>query len=221
MPSAVAKNYLMAYNAAQLCVWGLIAGKLSQHFVTGGKLGEAYPAVKKLVLAGLSGAVLEILHAKFKLVKSSVGTTTIQVLMRLYVIAGAVEIGSKEVPVSNWAGQMVCAWTASEIIRYAFYLQNLVSGGASKSGLGKALTWLRYTAFIPLYPVGFTGEMGCFWTAIPFVKSTGKWSITMPNTQNFSFSYANWIYFLLFVVYPPGSWVMYSHMLSQRKKQLR
>jgi very-long-chain (3R)-3-hydroxyacyl-CoA dehydratase len=45
------------------------------------------------------------------------------------------------------------------------------------------------------------------------------WSLAMPNAWNVSFS---WYYACLFilVLYVPGSPVMYSHMMHQRRKTL-
>jgi very-long-chain (3R)-3-hydroxyacyl-CoA dehydratase len=48
----------------------------------------------------------------------------------------------------------------------------------------------RYTAFIPLYPVGVLGEMASMWYALPLLRQRGLHSVTLPNTWNFGFDYS-------------------------------
>lgn len=45
------------------------------------------------------------------------------------------------------------------------------------------LTWLRYTAFIPLYPAGFISEALIIYKAIPDIKSAQILSIQLPNVR--------------------------------------
>lgn len=47
----------------------------------------------------------------------------------------------------------------------------------------------RYSGFIALYPIGVASELTMAWLALPTLKATGLWSITMPNAYNFAFSY--------------------------------
>lgn len=77
----------------------------------------------------------------------------------------------------------------------------------------------RYTTFIILYPIGVTGELLCFYWAQSYVRETKLWSIEMPNSWNFTFSY---FYFLWIVMigYIPIFPHLYLHMFAQRKKIL-
>ena len=65
------------------------------------------------------------------------------------------------------------------------------------------LLWLRYTTFIPLYPLGVASEMTMVYLALPHIKRSGMWSLRMPNPYNFAFDY---FYFCLLAVaiYVPG-----------------
>ena len=45
---------------------------------------------------------------------------------------------------------LLTAWTLAEIIRYSFYFMGLIGKNIP------VLTWLRYTMFIVLYPLGIT-----------------------------------------------------------------
>ncbi len=48
----------------------------------------------------------------------------------------------------------------------------------------------RYSAFIPLYPLGvLAGEMPLIWNGLPYIKQRKLHSIDMPNSLNFAFSY--------------------------------
>ena len=56
---------------------------------------------------------------------------------------------------------MLFAWTLTEIIRYSYYTLNLMNTNVG------IITWLRYTLFIVLYPIGVTGELLCYYFALP------------------------------------------------------
>ncbi len=66
-----------------------------------------------------------------------------------------------------------------------------------------AVLWLRYTTFIPLYPIGVASELSMVYLALPTIRSSHAWSIDMPNTFNFGFDYA--LFCVLVVIgYIPG-----------------
>ncbi|CAJ1005604.1 putative Protein tyrosine phosphatase-like protein, PTPLA [Leishmania naiffi] len=204
--------YLLAYNASMCVGWGAILVKVVKHFVDGGDAASVYPEIAQLLCVAQTGALAEILHAAFGVVRSPVGTTFLQVLSRLIVLYGAVRLGDAEATRGLVFVQMVVAWCLSEVIRYSFYGANLVNATVSP------LTWLRYSAFMVLYPVGITGEIGCLYKALPYIKKHKPWTVEMPNKLNFTFSWYNCVWFILLGVYPYGSYVMYSYMLAQRRK---
>ena len=48
----------------------------------------------------------------------------------------------------------------------------------------------RYSAFIPLYPLGIlAGEMPLIWSGLPYIQQHKLHSLEMPNSLNFAFSY--------------------------------
>ena len=97
--------------------------------------------------------------------------------------------------------------------RYPFYILGL---------LGREihiLTWLRYTAWMPLYPAGLATEglytnkenlffncyilpAGIIYRSLPYITKSKIWSLELPNVLNFSFDFAAflWLYLLLFLV---------------------
>ncbi|MEQ2169071.1 hypothetical protein GOODEAATRI_021100, partial [Goodea atripinnis] len=55
----------------------------------------------------------------------------------------------------------------------------------------------RYNLFIVLYPLGVVGELLTIYTALPFVRRSGMYSMRLPNKYNVSFDY---YYFLIIVM---------------------
>ncbi|ETN87199.1 tyrosine phosphatase-like protein, PTPLA, partial [Necator americanus] len=105
------------------------------------------------------------------------------------------------------------AWSVTEVIRYSFYALGLLSA------VPFFLTWLRYTLFIVLYPLGVTGELLTLFGALPEVAEKKYYTIEMPNPANMGFSfYAVLIASALF--YIPGFPQLYLYMFAQRKKVL-
>ncbi len=176
-----------------------------------------YPAVRALLVVCQSAAVMEIFHALFKVVRSPVMTTFLQVFSRIMVLYGSLELGTTDVTNKSWCTQMLVAWALSEIIRYSYYVANLL---LEKDKIPSVMTWIRYSGFLVLYPMGISGEIACMYNGLSFVQKNKPYTVELPNWYNFSFSYYNFIWFALLGMYPYGSYVMYSYMLSQRKKTL-
>ncbi|GAY38176.1 hypothetical protein CUMW_034690 [Citrus unshiu] len=102
------------------------------------------------------------------------------------------------------------AWCLIEVIRYPFYALNTI--GACPHWL----TYLRYTMFIPLYPIGVLGEMLLLYQAFPYMKEK---NIFANFFAILPFSYYNVVQ-VVFVMYP-FAWIkLYSHMLKQRGSKL-
>jgi hypothetical protein len=81
------------------------------------------------------------------------------------------------------------------------------------------LTWLRYTAFIPMYPLGLATEVICIWLAVPHVATSGRLSLDLPNPTNMAFHYSTFLRALL--VIQPITWAcLYSTLLRQRAVKL-
>ena len=118
-----------------------------------------------------TAALMEVVHPILGLVKTSVILTLFQVASRLFLIWGVLSPVPKTQ--NSWGFIMLlAAWTITEIIRYRFgalgpimtqclnmilcfsyYAFNQLSLSPY------VLTYLRYTLFIFLYPLGVTGEI--------------------------------------------------------------
>jgi very-long-chain (3R)-3-hydroxyacyl-CoA dehydratase len=212
---SIRQLYLLTYNAGMLLEWGLVGVRILRHLSAGGAPTGIFPLVRDRVRRLLFVSCLEIIHAATGIVKAPVGPTLVQCLVRLASFAGAMDLGSAAVERSSWCAQTLCAWTVSEVVRYAFYARGVLPGGPPKW-----LTWLRYSAFVALYPIGISGEMGCFATVRPHVRANGILTLAMPNRWNMGFDYASVITALLLFAYPPGAYKLYTYMLAQRRKVL-
>jgi very-long-chain (3R)-3-hydroxyacyl-CoA dehydratase len=108
---------------------------------------------------------------------------------------------------------LLTAWALSEVIRYGFFA--LKEAGT----VPYFATWLRYSGFILLYPLGVSSELTMAWFALPAIAARGLWSVRMPNSANFAFDYW-WACVLTMASYAPGLPHLYGYMLKQRKKVL-
>lgn len=208
--------YLLAYNVGLMAGWAVVLYKVVAHLANGGTPATVYPLIQQLLVVCQTAALAEIVHAVVKLVRSPVMTTAMQVASRILVLYGALEIGSTAVTQDYFATQMIIAWSLAEIIRYSYYAVALVN----KDGIPSIMTWIRYSGFLVLYPMGISGEIACLYKALDHVQKHKIYTVALPNTMNFSFDFYNAIWFILLALYPFGSYVMYTYMLSQRRKVL-
>jgi len=206
----MATPYLILYNAAQTLGWSYIAVAGARAYSE--SPSKLYSAVEMPLQIFQTLAALEILHAMLGLVRSNVFVTAFQVASRVFlvwpILAAFVETQS-----SVGFPMLLTAWTVTEIIRYGFYVANLLGIQASP------LVFLRYTLFIGLYPLGVTGELLCVYLAAASAGESGRWSYPLPNKYNFSFSF-QFVLFLAMLSYIPIFPQLYLHMFAQRKKVL-
>ena len=107
-------------------------------------------------------------------------------------------------------------WSFAEIIRYGAYLyQNF-------GLLPKPILWIRYSAFIILYPIGVFSELMTLKDAYGKICECCPrvFSYEMPNEYNISFDYLYFIWIGVIPGYIIGFPFLYSYMLAQRKKKL-
>jgi len=97
------------------------------------------------------------------------------------------------------------------VIRYGYYALGLTGWNSS------LVTWLRYTLFVVLYPMGVTGELWCCMASIPTIKAENPFSVTMPNSLNVTFNFHVALIGIM-LSYIPFFPQLYLHMFSQRRK---
>ncbi|XP_024391220.1 uncharacterized protein [Physcomitrium patens] len=209
--ASVARNaYLTCYNSLQSLGWALVLLRLVNDIVETKSLRGGFSAAGNVVCFLQLAAFLEILHSALGLVPTGILFAFMQWLGRSHVLFAIV---AKIPEVQEQPPIMITflAWSAAEVIRYPHYTLGLL-------GLCPHwLTWLRYTAFIVLYPIGaLYGEMLAMYLSLDFIKdrnlyaSSFKW---LPFDYHF---FVVWV----MIMYPFLWLLLYLHMFRQRRSKL-
>lgn len=217
----IAKLYLLAYNAALIFGWGYVLFLSGTTFASKGA-SAVYEAVEQPLLVAQTAAVLEVLHAMLGIARSPVMVTAMQVSSRLMVVWGVLYIAPPSrvasLPVFSADGveygigvpSLMFAWGVTEVIRYSFYFFKLLGR------VPYAITWMRYTFFIVLYPIGVASELFCAYSGFDHIVKTGALSYPMPNEYNIAIHFPS-VMIMFFAGYVPGFPMLYTYMLNQRK----
>lgn len=218
--SPLSQRYLLLYNGVSFALWTTItlrALTLIPVLLSHDKLHGLYPALFPLLKWTQTMALLEVVHAVVGLVRASPVTTAMQVASRILVVWGVMDllpsvIISKNMWNRDEAGATgtpyafagcILAWGITEIIRYGFFVW--------KEGISPAipawLTWLRYNTFFLLYPIGISSECWLMYNSIEPAKKN------YPGLE--------WLFIGVLIIYVPGSYILYTHMMKQRRKVLK
>ena len=202
--------YLFFYNGVMCGGWTIVLFRLLHSFLHN---TSSYSSVIKPLLLFQTSALLECIHALTGLVRSSVLTTLLQISSRV-MLSWGVSVAVPGVR-SHWAfSSMVCAWALTEIPRYFYFAVAAVA-----AIVPRWLGWMRYSTFLPLYPIGAGSEWIVLYNALPYIKREGILSVELPNRWNFEFDYYR-VCIVVLVLYVPGLPHMYGHMIRQRRKYL-
>ncbi|EEH38494.2 hypothetical protein PAAG_08221 [Paracoccidioides lutzii Pb01] len=218
--------YLLLYNALSFALWTTITVRLISLLTLltpTDNVAHIFDTLFPLLHFAQSLALLEILHSAVGLVRASVVTTTLQVASRILVVWGVLYLFSVErigrqkgvVGAGNAAGAndvtklgdwafvgCVAAWGVTECIRYGFF--TLQFCGAA---VPRWVIWLRYNTFFILYPIGISSECCLIYKVI---TPAGDIHPALA-----------WFFISTLVIYVPGSYILYTHMMSQRRKVIR
>ncbi len=190
-------TYLSAYNLLLAIAWAVF---FVYELITGFAINTS-----ALVLISIAqwAAVLEILHAALGWVRSPVMTTFIQVLSRVFVVVLLYILPHQFLltlnGISGWH-LIVGAWCITEIVRYSFYFLLL------QEKEWQPVTWLRYSLFSILYPVGVIGELLIV--------------VSVMNWVGWGWSPINIFLGLVLVAYLVFFPQLYGYMWKQRSKKL-
>jgi len=156
---------------------------------------------------------LEVLHPLFGYTKGSILESFLQVTGRniwiLLLIGGEERMQTKPV-----VFYLFMTYSVIELVRYPYYMLRVYD-----IDLG-LITWLRYTLWIPLYPLGFICEGVIALRDIPYFEETEKFSVGLPNKWNFAFYFPNVIRFYLLFGFFPMLYTQMWHMYGLRCKKL-
>ncbi|KAL6705490.1 hypothetical protein ACN47E_006755 [Coniothyrium glycines] len=190
--------YLTTYNVLFASLWFSVLLNTISH--AGYGRTELFKATEAQARWIQTASLIEVLHAACGLIKSPVSTTALQTVTRVI----QVWMVWFAFPVSTAGSRaylaLVLAWSVADTIRYLYLACNM-------HGLApKMLTWLRYTMFFPLYPVGIGAE---WWLLYRAIRPGREVSWVIPP-----------LFYFFLVLYIPGAYTMYTYMIKQRTKTL-
>lgn len=125
---------------------------------------------------------IEVLHCVIGLVPSNAIQTAMQIMSRLIVVWGILK-PVPEARESLGVPLLLFAWGLAETTRYIYYALNIYDI------IPKFITWCRYSFFLPLYPIGVTGELLTILASLPYVRERMLYSWPLPNFANVSVHY--------------------------------
>ena len=230
MPKTISTVYLILYNTFQTILWAYI---IFLSVSTYSENKEAFwEIVSPYVLLAVGLGWMESIHAALALVKGTPSSAAIQSFGRSHalLIPYTFTLAQQNYP-SFYLGSLskieatlqvpvlpilFVVWGLSEIIRYPWY--TLTSLGLCPN----FLTWLRYSAFIILYPIGILAELGGYWAAKSQIETYTGYDlpVSMGETTITLFKFKYWVIFGIIVLYPIGGPYLYMYMLKQRNKKL-
>ncbi|EAS27864.3 protein tyrosine phosphatase [Coccidioides immitis RS] len=216
------RAYLLLYNTASFALWSVITLRLFlllALLVPTGHVAATYNALFPLLRVTQSLALLEIVHSLVGIVRAPVITTLMQVASRIVVVWGVMWMFAEERvgremgilgggrggggKLGDW-GFVGClgAWGVTECVRYGFFMLQI-----SGNGVPGWLSWLRYNTFFVLYPIGISSECVLMYLALePAI-------MVHPLLP--------WVFKAILLVYVPGSYILYTHMMAQRRKVMK
>lgn len=209
--------YLIMYNLYQFIAYFYIVLVLSITLSRDG-FNEVSKVTYKTVGAAMKCSqtlqYLEFLNALVGYTKGSALFPFLQVTGRNFVLFAVINAESRvqEMPV---VFVLFMVWSSVEVIRYPYYIISLLNKDIS------ALTWLRYTIWIVLYPLGFLCEGTVLLRSLPFFEETKRFTIELPNEWNFTFDMVAFMKIYMGFVLLPGIYIVMKHMTKLRAKKLK
>ncbi|KAF7862733.1 hypothetical protein EAF04_007606 [Stromatinia cepivora] len=193
-------QYLILYNFVSALLWLVVLGRVLLLVPLVG-FGRLYPGVGRFVKWTQTMALLEVVHAATGVVRAPVSTTGMQVASRLLLVWFIVN-PFPWVAKSAGYSSMLIAWSVTEVIRYFYFVITL-------SGYKPAIvTWFRYNTFFVLYPLGISSECWLIYKSLE------------PAGDLYGSLYALALKLIL-LIYIPGSYILFTHMIKQRSKVFR
>ncbi|CAL8294220.1 unnamed protein product [Boreogadus saida] len=205
--------FLFLYNLVQfLCFSWIFINMTVRLFILGqDSMYDTFHTMSDVMFFCQTLAAIEVVNAAFGVVKTGVVPTLIQVVGRnfiLFIIIGSLEEMHNKAVVFF----VFYPWSAIEIFRYPFYMLGCFNTE------WKDLTWLRYTAWIPLYPLGALAEAVAVVQSIPLFDEANLFSIDLTKSIGVSIRFSHFLYiYLVLMVF--ALTVNFRHLYKQRKRR--
>ncbi|KAJ8252270.1 hypothetical protein COCON_G00215820 [Conger conger] len=209
------KGYLFMYNLVQFLgfSWIFVNMTVRLFILREDSFYDTFHTIADMMYFCQILAVAEVINPALGLVRTGVFPALIQVVGRnviLFVIFGSLEEMQNKAVVFF----VFYLWSIIEIFRYPFYMLACIDTQ------WKMLTWLRYTIWMPLYPLGVLAEAVAVIQSLPIFDETRLYSIPLPRAlgQSLSFSYILQIYLVLMFL---GLFINFRHLYKQRRRRFR
>uniref|UniRef100_A0A665V1Q7 Very-long-chain (3R)-3-hydroxyacyl-CoA dehydratase n=1 Tax=Echeneis naucrates TaxID=173247 RepID=A0A665V1Q7_ECHNA len=209
------KGYLFMYNLVQFLGFSWIFVNMTVRlFILGqDSFYDTFHTTADMMYFCQMMAMLEVINPLLGLVKTGFFPAMIQVAGRnviLFVIFGSLEEMQNK-PVVFFVFYL---WSTIEIFRYPFYMLACIDTE------WKLLTWLRYSLWIPLYPLGVIAEAVVVIQSLPIFDQTRLFSLPLPAVlgHSLSFSYTLQLYLVLMFL---GLFINFRHLYKQRSRRYR
>ncbi|KAJ9601091.1 hypothetical protein L9F63_000757, partial [Diploptera punctata] len=202
------KVYLIFYNLCQFVGFTYILTVMAIRYLRDGP--GTYEAVGGAIKFCQLMQILEIMHPLFGYTRGGVLNPFMQVMGRNIVLFCLIEAEPRmwEKPVIFY---LFSIWSLVEFVRHSIYRVWLFKKNAS------FLVWLRYTIWIPLYPLGFLCEGVVILRDIPYFEETQRFTVSLPNAWNFTFHFPTVLRIYLLLIFFPALYKF--HLLKNLEKE--
>ncbi|KAL4710959.1 hypothetical protein ACJJTC_017924 [Scirpophaga incertulas] len=209
------KVYLALYNLFQFVGYTYILAVMAVRYVKleYESVNDTYEHVGSAMKFLQLMQYLEVMHPMFGYTRGGVFTPFLQVSGRAFVLFFNIEAEPRmqSKPVVFY---LFVIWSCIELVRYPFYISQIY-----KKEIG-ILTWLRYSMWIPLYPLGFLCESVVILRNIPYFEETQRFTVSLPNEWNFAFHMPTFLRMHLLMLSAAGLFLM-KHMYKLRSVKLK
>lgn len=209
------KVYMVFYNLCQFVGYTYVLLVMSVLYYRDGpdSMSKIYETVGNPLKFCQLLQYLEVLHPIFGYTKGGPLVPFFQVTGRNFVLFLMITLEPR-MQTKPVVFYIFCIWSLVEVVRYPYYITQMFE---SNIGL---LTWLRYTIWIPLYPMGILCEGIIILRNIPYFEETKRLSVELPNKWNFCFDMPTFLKAYLIVLVLPGTYLLMTYMAKARAKKL-
>lgn len=207
--------YLVLYNLFQFVGFLYILTVIGIRYYRDGtdSIPGTYESVGNAVKFCQLLMYLESMHPLFGYTKGSAIVPFLQVTFRCFVLILMIDM-EERMQTKPVVFYLIVVWSLIEVVRYPYYISILLKCPVH------ILTWMRYTLWIPLIPMGIFCEAVVVLRNIPYFEQSKRFTVTMPNAWNATFDMPFFMKAYLIVLILPVFYLVMNHMYTARVKHL-